>query len=110
MKNTLSYKGYYGSVEFSDEDNIFFGVVIGINDHITYEGDSVKSLRRDFEQAVEDYLYACSQIGKEPEKTYKGTFNVRISPELHRELAIYSSTSGKSLNSTVEEAIRSYLH
>lgn len=109
MKSTMSYMGYYGSVEFSDEDNVFYGVIIGINDHITYEGNSVKSLRRDFENAVEDYLYACSQIGKEPEKTYKGSFNVRIAPELHRELAIYSSASGRSLNSTVEEAIRSYI-
>lgn len=109
MKNTMTYKGYYGSVEFSDEDNIFFGRIIGINDHITYEGDNVKSLRRDFEQAVEDYLDACQQVGKEPEKAYKGTFNVRITPQLHRELAMYSTTNGRSLNSTVEEAIREYI-
>ena len=109
MKNTMSYKGYSGSVEFSDEDNLFFGRIIGINDHITFEGDNVESLRNDFQDAVEDYLIICSQLGKEPEKAYKGTFNVRIAPTLHKDLAIYSASQGKTLNSTVEEAIRSYI-
>ena len=109
MKNTINYKGYYGSVEFSDEDNVFFGRIIGINDRITYEGDSVTSLRHDFEDAVDEYLDVCSQLCKEPEKTYKGTFNVRIGAPLHRRLALYSTSKGKTLNSVVEEAIRRYI-
>jgi len=109
MKNTMSYKDYYGSVEFSDEDNLFFGRLIGINDTILYEGDNVKDLRKNFQEAVEDYLEICKEMGKEPEKMYKGTFNVRIAPNLHRELAVYSATHGMTLNSTVEEAIRSYI-
>ena len=109
MKNMMKYKDYYGSVEFCDEDNIFFGKLIGINDHITYEGDSVETLRKNFHEAVEDYFDICKDLGKEPEKMYKGTFNVRITPALHRELAIYSTLQGKSLNSTVEEAIRNYI-
>jgi len=109
MKNNLIYKGYYGSVEFSGEDNIFHGKIIGINDHITYEGDSVQTLQKDFIAAVEEYIDTCKELGKEPEKTYKGSFNVRIEPELHRQLALYSISHRKSLNSAVEEAIRSYL-
>ena len=109
MKNIISYKGYYGSVEFSDEDNTFFGRIISVNDHITYEGDSIATLREDFENAVDEYLEICSQLGKEPEKTYKGTFNVRITPDLHRELVLYSTSIGKTLNATVEEAIREYI-
>ena len=106
MKNALSYKGFYGSVEFSDEDNVFFGKIIGINDHITYEGDNVKGLRSDFQESVDEYLETCIQLCKEPEKTYKGTFNVRITPSLHKQLAVYSISNGKTLNSTVEEAIQ----
>ena len=102
-------KGYYGSIEFSDEDNVFFGRIIGVNDRITYEGDSVDTLRRDFEEAVDEYLETCSQLGKEPEKTYKGTFNVRINSSLHRQLAFFSASNGKTLNSAVEEAIRRYI-
>ena len=109
MKNTMLYKGFYGSVEYSDEDGVFHGRIIGINYRITYEGDSVATLRRDFEDAVDEYLEICTQIGKEPEKTYKGTFNVRISPVLHRQLALYSAAEGKTLNASVEEAIQSYL-
>jgi len=109
MKNVINYKGYYGSVEFSDEDNVFFGRIIGINDRILYEGDSVKSLRNDFENSVDEYLETCSQLGKEPEKAYKGTFNVRIAPTLHRQLAIFSASNGITLNAAVEEAIQNYI-
>jgi len=109
MKNSLSYKGFYGSVEFSDEDNLFFGRIIGINDRITYEGDSVKSLRKDFNAAVNEYLNTCAELGKEPEKPYKGSFNVRIDPTLHKQLVLYSTSQGKSLNSVVAEAITNYV-
>ena len=109
MKNTLKYKGYFGSVEFSDEDDIFHGKIIGISDHITYEGDSVQSLRQDFITAIDEYLNVCTELGKEPEKAYKGTFNVRIEPALHRQLVIYSTSHGKSLNAIVEEAISNYV-
>jgi predicted HicB family RNase H-like nuclease len=109
MKNALSYKGYFGSVEFSDEDDVFYGRIIGINDHITYEGDSVKSLRQDFSSAVDEYLETCTELGKIPEKAYKGSFNVRIEPALHRQLVVYSSSHGKTLNTAVEEAIKNYI-
>jgi len=68
--NSLSYRGYYGSVEFSDEDSVFFGRIVGVNDRITYEGIDVNSLRHDFESAVDEYLETCSQLSKEPEKSY----------------------------------------
>ena len=109
MKGTMNYREYHGSVEFSNEDNTFFGRIIGINDHITFEGDNVESLRNDFQNAVDEYLEICKEMGKEPEKLYKGTFNVRIEPALHKDLVIYSASHGKTLNSTVEEAIRSYI-
>ena len=109
MKNAMNYRGYYGSVEFSDEDNVFFGRIIGINDRITYEGDNVNALRNDFQESVDEYLATCIQLGKEPEKAYKGTFNVRIAPSLHKQLTVFSITNGKTLNATVEEAIQNYI-
>ena len=68
MRNTMKYKDYNGSVEYSDEDGVFFGRIIGINDRITFDGDNVKSLLINFEEAVDGYLEVCSQIGKEPER------------------------------------------
>ena len=105
----MTYKGYYGSVEFSDEDSVFFGRIVGVNDRITYEGIDVESLRHDFETAVDEYLEICSRLGKEPEKSYKGIFKVRINPSLHRRLAIFSVSNGKTQNAAVEEAIRNYI-
>ncbi|MGI6732468.1 MAG: type II toxin-antitoxin system HicB family antitoxin [Anaerovoracaceae bacterium] len=110
MKNLLEYKGYYGTVEFSASDKILFGKVIGINSLISYEGESVYSLRKHFESAVDDYLELCAEKGIEAEKAYRGSFNVRISPELHKNLVLYSASHGKSVNSTVEEAIKEYIH
>lgn len=105
MNDILEYKNYFGSVEYSAADEIFHGRILGITDHITFEGDSVKSLKEDFAAAVEDYLESCAELGKEPEKTYKGSFNVRIDPQLHKQLAIYSMRRNQSLNKSVETAI-----
>lgn len=109
MNNMLEYKGYYGTVRFSDGDNILYGEVIGIRSLISYEGTSVEELRADFEGAVDDYLELCAEQGIDPEKSYKGSFNVRISPELHRELALFSAAHSQSLNTSVEEAIEFFI-
>lgn len=109
MKNAMEYKGYFGTVEYSASDNILFGKVIGINSLISYEGSSLEELKSDFEGAVDDYLELCAENGIEPEKNYKGTFNVRIPPELHRSLALYSASHNQSLNASVEAAIELYI-
>ena len=88
MKNTMEYKGYVGSVEFSEEDGIFFGKVMGIRSLISYEGTDARSLVEDFHGAVDDYLQLCEGQGKAPEKAYKGSFNIRIAPETHKQLVI----------------------
>lgn len=109
MNNLLEYKGYYGTVDFSIENNILFGKVIGVQSLISYEGDSIQSLQEDFQEAIEDYLEMCAEKGVSPEKNYKGTFNVRISPELHKNLALFATSQGQTLNASVEEAIRLYV-
>ncbi len=109
MNNTINYKGYVGSVEFSEEDGVFYGKVMGVRALISYEGESAKELVEDFHAAVDDYLALCEDEGKEPEKAYRGSFNVRISPELHREAAIFAARHQISLNSFVENAVRDEL-
>lgn len=64
----LKYKGYTGSIEFSEEDNLFFGKIIGIRSLVSYEGEDIDELTEDFQGAVDDYLNLCQEIGKEPEK------------------------------------------
>ena len=83
MNNTIQYKGYVGSVEFSEADGIFFGKVMGIRSLISYEGESAKELLNDFHDAVDTYLEHCKEEGKKPELAFKGSFNIRLSPALH---------------------------
>lgn len=109
MNNLLEYKGYYGTVEYSTADNILFGKVMGVNSLISFEGESVQKLKDDFESAVDDYIEMCAERNMEPEKAYKGSFNVRVSPELHKTLALYSASHNQTLNATVEEAIRQHV-
>ena len=103
--NMLKYKDFYGSVEYSANDECFFGKIIGTADLVTFEGESVVKLKKAFNEAVEDYLILCKEAGKEPQKTYKGSFNIRLSPELHRQTAIHAKKMNLSLNGFVEKAI-----
>ena len=106
MKNTMEYKGYIGSVEFSEEDFILYGKVMGIRSLISYEGETAKELLEDFHGAVDDYLTLCKENGIVPETAYKGSFNVRISPDLHKRLVLYTTAHEMSLNSYVEETLK----
>lgn len=101
----MEYKGYVGSVEFSEADALFFGKVMGIRALISYEGENARDLVEDFHGAVEDYLAMCDAEGIEPEKAYKGSFNIRISPELHKQAVITATARQMSLNSFVESSI-----
>lgn len=104
MENYLKYKNYYGSVEFSADDNILYGKVIGINDLVTYEAESVDELKKAFEEALEDYLQTCKDLKKEPNKFYKGNFNVRTSVATHTYLAILAEKKQMKLNEIVNKA------
>ncbi len=105
MSNLLSYQNYNGTVEYSKEDCCLYGKVIGIKSLLSYEGSSVQELEQDFQRVIDDYLEDCKERNIAPEQPYKGTFNVRISPELHRTIAVYAIEHGKTLNAAVEEAI-----
>lgn len=109
MNNTIEYRGYIGSVEFSAEDCVFYGQVQGIRSLISYEGSSAAELIEDFHGAVDDYLAMCEEQGVAPEKAYKGSFNVRVSPELHQALAVQALSRQMSLNAVVELALQRYV-
>lgn len=59
MNNTMEYKGYVGTVEFSEEDSLFYGKVMGIRALISYDGTTAKELVEDFHGAIDDYLALC---------------------------------------------------
>ena len=103
--NILSYKGYWSKLEFSQSDKVFHGKIEGISDLVTFESESAREIEAEFHNAVDDYLSFCQDVGKSPDKSYNGSFNIRISPTLHKDLARLASISNQSINSFVEQAI-----
>lgn len=102
----MKYKGYMGSVEYSEEDACLFGKVQGMaKDCITYEGTDVDSLRKDFEGAVDTYLESCKERGVEPRRAFSGSLNVRISPETHTKIAIAASQLGTTINGYIKQVL-----
>ena len=109
MSDMLEHQGYCGSVSYSGDDRIFHGKVAFIRDLVTFEGSDVRSLRKAFVEAVDDYLAACKVRGKKPDHPFKGTFNVRTGSVLHRKAALMAERRGMSLNTVVTEALEKYL-
>lgn len=105
MTDKLKYKKFIATVHYSSIDEIFFGKIEGINDLVTFEGETVFGLKKAFEEAVEEYIEMCKEVGKVALKSFKGSFNVRLNPELHSKLFENATLEGKTLNQYVKEAI-----
>lgn len=108
-KDILNYKGFIGSVHFSADDNMFFGKLEGINDLVTFEGETVKELTDAFHYVVDEHIKDCERENIPAEKSYKGSFNVRLTPELHRRIAILAKMRGESINKFVSEALSQFV-
>ena len=107
--NTLQYKDYIGSVEFSEADGVFFGKIEGINAVVTFEGESVQELTAAFHEAVDDYLILCEEEGLEPHKSYSGAVNLRLTPDLHSRVAAVAKQTGLSINAFIRRAIENQI-
>jgi len=101
----MKYKGYEGNIAYDDEVEIFHGEVINTKDVITFQGSSVKELKKAFKESIDDYLAFCEEKGEEPEKLFSGNLVIRIDPELHKKLAIQARKKKKSLNAFIEERL-----
>ena len=103
--NTMTYKGYLGSVAYSEKDQVFFGKIEGINGLVNFEGESVKELTEAFHEAVDDYLAYCKDEGIEPDKSYTGVLNVRLTPAIHRQIAMLARQAGLTINADIKETL-----
>jgi len=101
----FEYQGYYGSVQYSKEDDCLYGRIEFIDDLVLYDGKSLPELRAAFEHAVDDYLEQCRLNGQEPNVTCKGSFNVRLGSELHRRAAVAAKQAQQTLNEFVKDAV-----
>lgn len=109
MSTMLEYKGYLGSIEYSNDDEVLHGRLEFIRDLVTYEGMDAKNLKAAFHQAVDDYLELCEAEGRKPDEPLKGSFNVRPGRDLHRRAMLYAKRRDMNLNTVVSEALRRYL-
>ena len=105
VKNVINYKGFVGSIYYSPEDECFHGTIESIKDLVSFEKQSVAELKKSFRETVEDYLKLCRTTGKTPQKSYKRSFNIRISPDLHKRAVRKSISEGISLNKLVRRAL-----
>ncbi len=103
--NVLTYKGYMGRFEYAPDSDAFHGHVLHLTDAITFQGRSIDELKTALAESVEDYFDLCKEIGKEPQKPFSGRFNVRISPEIHRRIAMEAAKDGVSINSWVSKTL-----
>jgi len=108
MKDHMKYKEYYGTVHYNDDDEVFYGKIEGIRSLVSYEGSDVKSLKQAFQESVDDYLETCAEQSIIPEKSFKGSFNVRVGDQLHRKAMEYAWAHDTNLNTVTKDALSEY--
>lgn len=103
--NTLKHKGFIGVFNYIEDEDILFGKIEGITDLVTFEGQSIPEIKKAFKDMVEDYIELCKEVGKEPLKSFKGSFNVRLPLDLHRTVAMKAISNNMNLNQFVQTAL-----
>lgn len=101
----MEHKGYFGRVEFDDDEGLLHGEILGIRDVVTFQGESVDEVRQAFKDSVDEYLAWCAELGRAPERPCSGRFVVRVEPDLHRRLVAVAQAKGKSLNALVAKTL-----
>lgn len=106
----LKYKDYEGTAELDMAKHVCCGRVLFIDDLVTYEANAPADLQDEFEAAVDDYIQTCADVGKEPQRPFRGLFNVRVPATLHRAAAIRATCDGVALNDVVVRALDAFLN
>jgi len=104
--NIMTVNGYHAKIEYDEELDLFRGEILGLNGGADFYGKTPKELRAEFRKSLQVLLQVCEEKGIEPRKHFSGKFNLRISPELHEQLALAAQAEGKSINALAQEALR----
>jgi predicted HicB family RNase H-like nuclease len=104
--NTMSFENYQAKIEYDPDLDMFRGEILGLNGGADFYGRTPKELRAEFKKSLVVFLDVCKGKGIEPRRYYSGKFNLRISPELHEQLAIVAQAKGKSINAIAQEALQ----
>lgn len=109
MEKLLKYKQYAGTIEYDLDEKILYGEVLFVKSSLQYQGTTIDELEDDFRSAVDEYLGFCKKRNIEPEKPFSGTFNIRTSHEVHRELAIIAKEKNVSLNALINMELEKFV-
>jgi len=107
--NTLKYKSQIGSIEHDLDRGMLYGKLLFINDLVTYEAENLPALEAEFKVSVDEYLADCEAMGIQPNKPFKGSFNIRIGRDLHKKLAMKAADEGLGLNEAVQQAVEQFV-
>jgi predicted HicB family RNase H-like nuclease len=108
--NMMTFKGHKAIIHYDAEIDMFRGEILGLNGGADFYGRTPVALRREFQKSLKVFLEVCKEKGIEPYREYSGKFNLRLSPELHAEIASRASVEGKSLNQWIVETIDHVVH
>ena len=104
--NTMTVDGFNAKIEYDEKLDLFRGEILGLNGGADYYGKNPKELRAEFKKSLQVFLDVCKEKGVDPKRNFSGKFNLRISPELHEQLAIAAQAEGKSINMVAQEALQ----
>lgn len=107
MNNTLEYKGFRSKIEYSADDNLLVGRLIGIRDIVTFHGETVSELRQEMEASVDFHIEVCERLGKKMKKHYSGKVMLRVPNKLHEKIAEAAASAGKSINEWGKDVLES---
>lgn len=107
--DVLEYKGYVTKVHYDVTTKKLYGKVQGIVDAVNYESDTIDGVEAAFHDSVNRYLAFCAAVGRRPCKAFKGQFNVRMKPAMHKAMAVWAMEHDITLNAAMEEAVRTFL-
>ena len=105
-KSNFEYKGYYTKIEFDADAMLLHGKIEGISDLVTFESQDASQIKNEIHATVDDYLAFCEENGKRPEEEYRGLFNVRLQPKLHKRISAEAMKRDMTVNAAVEQAIQ----
>lgn len=96
---------FHARIDYYEDTDLFRGEILSLTGGADFYGSSPEELRREFRKSLDVFLEVCREKRIEPRRQYSGKFNLRISPQLHEQLALRAQTSHQSLNAFAQEAL-----
>jgi len=104
----MEYKGYTARIHYSKEDECYVGELIGINDIVVFDGETLEEIRETFEADVENYQACCAEVGREANQPISEIM-VPVSPELYAKASRVAEYDGVPVRMVMETALQKFV-